>query len=127
VEHDLTRPSRGPRLPDPGEISVEPVDRCPRDGEPTAAVHPRPPPSAPRDGRVGAGDVAGQCGERGDVQIGLVVEAEVDVGLRGVLAAGPAAAEQHAHDSGDLHEPVGQRTQCEIVDHHGILPGLSRR
>ena len=92
-----------PRLADAVEVAVDPVHRGPADVQPTAAVDPRSP--LPGTGHAGlrAGDVSRQVFERLDVEWGSVVQAEVEVRLRRVLPASPAATEQYPHHAVNLN------------------------
>ena len=109
-----------PGRPHAVDVAVDPVDGHAVDGEPRAAVDPRPPVAGPGHRRVGPGELAGQRGEPVDVERRPVVDAKVDVGVGVVRAAGPAAAQQHADDTPDPDEPPGDRRE---ISHGPTLAG----
>lgn len=86
----------------PGQVSVEPVDSGPVDGQPAASIDPGTPRPGPGHLSVQPIDVACQSCQRGHVQWRAVVQAEVDVGLRCVITARSAASQEHPHDTVDL-------------------------
>ena len=77
----------------PIEVAIQPVHRCVRDAQPGSSVHPRPPSTPLRDLGLRACQLSGQLSQSGNVEWGSVVQAEIDIGVRGVLAAGPAASQ----------------------------------
>ena len=104
-----------PRLPDAIDVAIEPVDVDAADDQPAAAVDPGSPLTALGDLRVRPRHVAGDRPEGGGVEVALAVEAEVDVRLGGVLAAGPAAAEDDSDHAIDGGEALRERGQVEPV------------
>jgi hypothetical protein len=108
---------------DPIQIPVDPVHRGAVHGEPATAVHPGAPAAQLGDPGGRAADLAGQLGQRRDVQRPPVVETEVGVRVRGVLVPGPAAAQHHPGHTGDGRDFAGHLTQTRIRQSHpGILP-----
>ena len=85
------------------------------------AVGPRSP--LPRTGHNGprASDVARQVVERLGVERGLVVQAEIEVGLRHVLPTGPATTEQYSDHAVNLTQPAPQLPQLLITAHPCIM------
>ncbi len=83
--------------------------------QPAAAVDPGSPAAALGDLRVGARDVAGERSEGRGVEIALVVQAEVDVRVGGVVTAGTAPAEGDADDTVDRREALRERGEVEAV------------
>ena len=114
-----------PRLPDAVDVAVDPVHVDAVDHQPAAAVDPGPPLAALGDLRVRAGDVAGDRAEGGGVEVALVVEAEVDVGVRGVVATRPAPAEDDSDHALDGGEPLRERGQVEAVGDGAVGEGHS--
>ena len=90
--------------PDLANIAVEPVHRSAGHPQPATAVDPRP-PSAYVSGEVGQTTVVEVSREPAQVfddrwNVRKVVEAEVHVGVRTGLAAGPRATEHHGGTPG---------------------------
>ena len=75
-------------LTNPIDVTQDPVDRRPVDGEPPTAVNPRFPATGTVDlHRATAGVLPGHAGQRRDVEaLAVVVQAEVNVRTRMVSA-----------------------------------------
>ncbi|GAA2820573.1 hypothetical protein GCM10020220_006140 [Nonomuraea rubra] len=95
----------------------------------------QPPPSTHGPPAAGLGHVGvlarhlpGEHPQGGHVEPAAVVEAEVDVAVGPVRAAGAAAAESDGHHAGHGDEPVGDGMQIRVS--HGTslgCPGVCRR
>ena len=79
VELELAGLRVGPGGVHPVEVAVDPVHGRTVDMEPAAAVDPLAPFPGPGHRRVDAGDLLGELSECGDIELGPVVQAQVDV------------------------------------------------
>src|SRR5690348_11811904 len=101
------------------QVSVDPIDGAPVDREPGAAVHPWS-PVAHAEHLVFRGDLGGQLAQLIDVQATSVVDSEIRVAVRAVLATGSASAQDDSYNAGYDSEPF------DHFVHHETKPSTSR-
>src|SRR3954451_6496648 len=113
-------------LPHPVRVPEDPIDRAPVDGEPGAAVHPRPPCSRCSDGHGSIRPPRSELLQRYEIEVSLVVDTEVEVGVWAMRAASTTPAQRHRSHSRDGTEVVRKVVEAVVVEHiaESIAPSV---
>src|SRR5215213_5757572 len=105
----------------PIKVADTALDWLYRDGQPGASVHPRPPSTPLRHLRLGVRHLSGELSQSGNVEWWPVVQAEIDIGVRRMIAAGPTTSQHHSGDAGDSDQSLRQPSELILGQQLAIV------